>query len=222
LLYLKVSIYRKPDIFFDKLFKKFPEEQLSKIVLLALLGSPRRKGNTETVLDAAISGARGAGAYVEKVVLDMLNIKPCRECYTCSKSGHCVIEDDMQPLYEKILGSNRIILASPIFFMNFSAQSKLMIDRCQCFWERKYDLKEKLPDEVNGVSRKGSIIAVGGAHNRNLFEGILMTARVFFDAINVKMDGTLLFRGADDKNYMKGRPDLLGLARQFGEDFVSV
>ncbi|MCL5986528.1 MAG: flavodoxin family protein [Actinobacteria bacterium] len=195
---------------------------MSKIVLLALLGSPRRKGNTETVLDAAISGAEGAGAHVEKIVLDRLNIKPCRECYTCSKNGHCVIEDDMQPLYDKIYGSNRIILASPIFFMNFSAQAKLMIDRCQCFWERKYDLKEKLPDEVNGISRKGSIIAVGGAHNRNLFEGVLMTAKVFFDAINVKMDGTLLFRGADDKDYMKGRPDLLEFARQFGEEFVSV
>jgi len=193
---------------------------LSKIVLLALLGSPRRKGNTETVLDAAISGARGSDAFVEKIVLDKLSIKPCRECYTCSKNGHCIIEDDMQPLYRKILASNRIILASPIFFMNFSAQTKLMIDRCQCLWERKYGLSERLPDEVDGVLRKGSVIAVGGAHNRNLFEGILMTAKVFFDAINVKMDGTLLFRGIDEKNYMKSRPDLLELARQFGEKFV--
>lgn len=193
---------------------------MSKIVLLAILGSPRKNGNTEAVLDAAISGAQSAGADVEKVVLDKLKIQPCRECYTCSKNGYCVIEDDMQPLYRKILASNRMILASPIFFMNFSAQAKLMIDRCQCLWERKYGLKEGFPDEVDGVLRKGSIIAVGGAHNRNLFEGILMTAKVFFDAINVKMDGTLLFRGADEKNYMEGRPDLLELAKQFGEKFV--
>jgi len=195
---------------------------LSKIALLALLGSPRRNGNTETLLDAAIYGAREAGANIEKINLDELNIQPCRECYTCSKNGHCVIEDDLQPIYEKIIGSNRIIMATPIFFMGFSAQLKLVIDRCQCFWERKYVLNEKLPDRVNGILRKGSIIAVGGARNRNLFEGILMTAKVFFDAINVKMDDTLLFRGADKSDYMKNRPDLLEAARQFGEKFVSL
>ena len=189
-------------------------------MLLAILGSPRKDGNTETMLDAAISGAQSAGANVEKIELDKLKIQPCRECYTCSKNGYCVIEDDMQLLYRKILTSNRIVLASPIFFMNFSAQAKLMIDRCQCLWERKYGLNEELPDEVDGVLRKGFIIAVGGAHNKNLFEGILMTAKVFFDAINVKMDGTLLFRGIDEKSYMKGRSDLLGLAKQFGEKFV--
>jgi multimeric flavodoxin WrbA len=202
--------------------ENFKRRQLSKVALLAILGSPRKNGNTETVLDAVISGVQSAGVHVEKIALDGLEIKPCRECYTCSKNGYCIIKDDMQPLYGKILASNRIILASPIFFMNFSAQTKLMIDRCQCLWERKYGMKEKLPDEVDGVLRKGSIIAVGGAHNRNLFEGVLMTAKVFFDAINVKMNGTLLFRGADEKDYMKKRPDLLEIARQFGKDFVLV
>lgn len=87
------------------------------VKLLAIQGSPRKGGNTEILLDEAIRGAMDGGAQVEKVELRLLNITPCLELYECKRTGMCAIKDDMTGLYSKIDSCQRLILASPIFFL---------------------------------------------------------------------------------------------------------
>ena len=82
--------------------------------VLAVLGSPRRGGNTETLLDEALRGASDHGGVCEKIVLRDLRITPCLEIYQCTKAGICAIKDDMQTLFPKIEQAERLILASPI------------------------------------------------------------------------------------------------------------
>jgi len=100
--------------------------------VVVLLGSPRKKGNSAILADRIIHGAEEAGAQVETVYLHGLKIAPCQSCYACQKknSKGCAIDDDMQPLYGKLIESDCWVIASPVFWFTMSAQVKLFLDRC--------------------------------------------------------------------------------------------
>ncbi len=70
--------------------------------ILAIYGSPRRKGNTSLLLERAVEGARAAGANVEEIVLRDLKMSPCLEIYGCKHTGRCVIKDDFQGIYDRL------------------------------------------------------------------------------------------------------------------------
>jgi multimeric flavodoxin WrbA len=110
--------------------------EASKIV--AIYGSPRRKGNTATLLKEAVRGARESGAAVEEVVLRDLKISPCLEIYGCKQAGECAIKDDFQKVRDLILNARGLILASPIFFYSVSSHTKILMDRFQSLWVKKY------------------------------------------------------------------------------------
>ncbi len=100
--------------------------------LLALLGSPRRKGNTATLLNAFLGGVENkGGAEVEFINLQEKDIKPCMDCRSCRKPPYlkCVINDDMQYLHKKVMESDILVYATPVYWWNISAQMKLFIDR---------------------------------------------------------------------------------------------
>ena len=114
--------------------------------VLGIMGSPRIKSNTDLLLDEALKGAQSQGAESEKIIVDKLKIAPCREYYGCLRDGNCVIRDDMDDIYPKLLDADVIIIASPIFFYGLTAQLKALIDRSQALWARRYILKQNLPD----------------------------------------------------------------------------
>ena len=97
--------------------------------ILGINGSPRIGGNTDTLLDRTLEGARSEGANVEKVVLSNLTFSPCQECENLKDDGSCIIEDDMQLLYKKIEEADAVILASPVYFSSATPQMKALIDR---------------------------------------------------------------------------------------------
>jgi multimeric flavodoxin WrbA len=185
--------------------------------LLAILGSPRRGGNTEILLDEAIRGAHERGATWEKVVLRDLKIKPCLEIYQCAQTGACAIQDDMQPLYNKLTAAERLIIASPIFFYSVSALTKAMIDRCQALWVRKYLLK--LPSSSGG-DRRGAFISVAATRGKRLFDGVRLTMRYFLDAIDMAYSDELLIRGVDEKGAIREHPETLEAAYALGSRLV--
>jgi multimeric flavodoxin WrbA len=100
--------------------------------VLVLLGSPRRKGNSAALAGAIARGAKAAGAEVETLYLHGLAIAPCKACMACQKPGSkgCSIDDDMQPIYRKMLEADAWVLASPVYWFTLSAQLKLWMDRC--------------------------------------------------------------------------------------------
>ena len=104
--------------------------------VLGIYGSPRKGGNTDVLLDEALRGAGITGAEVSPVRCCDLKISGCAECGGCDQTGVCVIDDDMQEVYPKLLEANVVILASPIFFYGISSQAKALIDRCQAMWCR--------------------------------------------------------------------------------------
>jgi len=99
--------------------------------VLVLLGSPRKRGNSALLAEKIASGAKKAGAKIETVYLHGLKILPCESCFYCQKprSKGCSIEDDMQPLFRKMVEADAWVIASPVYWFNMSAQTKLWMDR---------------------------------------------------------------------------------------------
>ena len=180
--------------------------------ILGIMGSPRLGGNTDLLLDAALNGAQSQGAEVEKIVIDKLNISPCREHYGCLEDGHCVIRDDMDAMYPKLLAADGIVVASPMFFYGLTSQLKALIDRCQALWARKHVLKQNWP----GAGRKGAFIAVGATKGEKLFDGSIATVRYFFKTIGVEYAEELLIRGVDQKGDIQQHPSALKDAFELG------
>jgi multimeric flavodoxin WrbA len=180
--------------------------------LLGIMGSPRIGGNTDLLLDEAIKGAREAGAEVERLVVASLEIAACKEDYGCLEDGNCVIRDDMYGVYPKLLGADRIIVASPIFFYGLTSQLKALVDRSQALWARKYVLKRNPPDS----GRKGAFIGVGATRGEKLFDGSILTVKYFFQAVGVEYADELLIRGVDQKGEVKEHPTALADAFELG------
>ena len=100
--------------------------------MVAILGSPRRKGNSATLAENVVGGAKSVGAKVDTYFLHEMDIKPCAAYALCHEdmNAECVINDDMQKLYPKLRQADAIVIASPIYWFTISAQTKIFIDRC--------------------------------------------------------------------------------------------
>jgi multimeric flavodoxin WrbA len=186
--------------------------------VLGILGSPRKDGNSEALLDAALEGAKETGAEIEKVRLCDYDYEPCRECHGCDETGECIIDDDMQKLYPKLMECDRLYLASPVFFMGISAQTKAMMDRCQCLWVRKY----KMGQTIGGGRdhRKGLFITVGGSPNPEKFIAPVKVTRAFFATLDITYSHELLVAGVDAKGDISKHPSKIEESREIGRDLA--
>jgi NADPH-dependent FMN reductase len=188
--------------------------------LLAVYGSPRRNGNTSVLLQNAVAGARDAGACVEEIWLNKLKMSPCLEIYGCKKDGRCVIKDDFQAIYDQISSCDGIMIASPIFFYAVSAQVKILMDRCQSFWVKKYWITNP-PNGQAKLRRKGLVISVGASTRKNLFDGLTLSMKAFFDAIDTELTEQLLYTGLDLEGDILKHPDYLAEAYETGKIFCN-
>ena len=187
--------------------------------ILAIYGSPRRKGNTSLLLKQAVQGAKEQGAEVEEVFLRDLKMAPCLEIYGCKKDGRCVIQDDFQGLYDSLLSCNGIMLASPIFFYTVSAHTKILMDRCQSLWVKRYVLEKAVRGAGERV-RKGLFVSVGATSGKKLFEGTLLTVRYFFDVFDAELWRYLLYRSLDFEGDVLNHPDYLQEAYRAGKELA--
>jgi multimeric flavodoxin WrbA len=166
------------------------------MLVLGLQGSPRKKGNTRFLLDRFLDASRKLGARTVMVDADRRNIIPCRELTACERKGFCPLKDDMKDdIYSLITEADVIVVATPVFFYNMTAQLKALIDRCQVFWARKYRFKLKEP---GSAQRRGILLSVGASRGKQLFEAIELSTRYFFDAVSVHYDGSLTYRGMEN------------------------
>lgn len=107
---------------------------MSKKVLI-LSGSPRKGGNSDVLCDEFMRGALESGNEVEKIRVAEKKIGYCRSCSACENTGVCAIKDDMAELMQKILDTDVLVLASPVYFYAVDAQLKTVIDRTYVRWQ---------------------------------------------------------------------------------------
>ena len=166
--------------------------------ITAIYGSPRKDGNSDLLMQAFLKAAREQGGSPQEIFLRDLKFSPCIECGGCATTGVCVLKDDMDSIYPHLITSELIVLAAPVFFYGLNALSKAMIDRAQCFWAGKYSANRKLSLE-RGSKGRGVLLSVGGAKGRKNFDGILLTAKYFFDALDMDFSDYLTYGGIDAK-----------------------
>jgi len=123
--------------------------------VLGIVGSPRKGGNTEILVEEALASAREAGAETEIFLVADKTINGCDGCHSCFETGACKIRDDMQPLYEKMEAADAIIFGTPVYFHNYTAQAKAIIDRTFCYL-REHNLKGKVAAPVLALRRVGA------------------------------------------------------------------
>ena len=126
------------------------------IQLHILVGSPRKDGNTAFLANRAADAARSSGASVELVFLQDLDARPCEGCHVCRESvdAECILQDDMTGLYPKLRAADAILIATPIYSYDMTAQTKLLIDRL-------YALGSRDGNALSG-KRFGFIVVYGG------------------------------------------------------------
>lgn len=115
--------------------------------VLGIVGSYRRKGNTELLVREALRGAEELGAQVDLLFLRELDVRPCDGCYSCRRKGICHIRDDMQKVYIKLLDSQGIIFGTPVYMRSMCGQMKVFLDRITALG---YPVR-RLANRVGGV-----------------------------------------------------------------------
>lgn len=108
--------------------------------IIGIIGSPRKGGNTDILVNAVLNGAEEAGAVPEKICLGDLNILPCRGCDACKKIGKCLQNDDMHKLLEKLEKSKIWVFGTPVYWWGPTAQFKTFFDR---FHGAKHVVKDR-------------------------------------------------------------------------------
>lgn len=177
--------------------------------IVVLEGSPRAKGNSSTLAKEAAAAAREAGAEVECFHLHSMDIRPCRGCDGCVKTGVCVIKDDMRKLGPKLRAADAVLLASPVYWFSMSAQLKACIDRWYALWHPKNDFLRGRKIGVILAYGDSDLVTSGG---RNALHSI-KDAAAFLRADFVGcVHGTLNAIGDAGKD-----PRLMAAARRLGK-----
>jgi multimeric flavodoxin WrbA len=188
--------------------------------VLGISASPRIEGNSDLLLRQALAGAESANAEVEYVRLRDLTIAPCIECNACYETGKCRVEDDYQMLSSKLLETDRLIFATPIFFMTVCAQAKALIDRCQCLWAHKYVLKQPLV-ETTGRDRRAMVIAVGGTKSKKMFDSVRLTMKYYLDVLDMRYAANLFVNKVDSLGQIKKHASAMDEAYRLGRELIT-
>jgi multimeric flavodoxin WrbA len=183
--------------------------------VLGIYGSPRKGGNTDQLLDQALEAARTAGAETRTVYARDLTMRGCIECGGCDETGKCVLKDDMQSVYPLLYEADAIIIATPIFFYNVTSQLKAVIDRSQAAWA-KQRLEKPGQRKKHYEGGRGYLIAVAASRGERLFDCAEITARYFFDALDMSYEEGLFLRQLEKGDDVQRRPETLNQAFELG------
>jgi multimeric flavodoxin WrbA len=194
------------------------------IKVLAFAGSPRRHGNSETLLDWVLTAmAKEPDVIVDKIVLTEADVNPCRGCNACEVLNKCVQRDGMDIIHDKIIGADVIILAAPIYCMGIASQAKALIDRAQVFRSRKYVLKlPVVPPERKG-KRLGVFLSTAGQAWDHVFLAAIPSVKCFFHVIDIRDADIhyLMINGVDESGAIMQHPTALKDAEKLARDVIA-
>ncbi len=173
--------------------------------VLGIVCSPRKRGNTEILMQEALSSARDNGAETELVTLYDKNIKPCDGCYSCAKTGKCRIKDDIQDIYPKMLEADGIIFGAPVYFFGVNAHAKILIDRLYVL-----HTNGRLASKVGGVISVAS--SLGHTEVWNQFLAIFST--------NHMLSADFVYGYAREKGDIRKDKHVMKASKELGKQMV--
>jgi multimeric flavodoxin WrbA len=183
--------------------------------VLVLLGSPRKKGNSAILAEQIGKGARSGKAGVETIYLNGKKIAPCQACMGCQKKGSkgCSIKDDMQKIYPKLLEADAWVIASPVYWFNMSAQTKICMDRW--FALRAYKKNPYLGKRVAIAMTYGGEDPFGS--------GCVNALRIFQDAFSYTGSDLvgMVYGSAAEPGEIRSNKKLMRNALELGKELVA-
>jgi len=184
--------------------------------ILAFNGSPVKESSTDLITREILSGAAEEGFESEHIHLNDLDILPCQSCGESPGGKLCFFEDDLFPHLHKFADCDIAVVSSPVYFDTVSAQTKLMVDRCNCFKPLTgYETGDFRFADLNLKPRLGIIVLVGG--EREKFEHALAVVKGFFIWTGVRLFDQIIYaHGEYTKGAVKDNQELLQKAREIG------
>ena len=184
--------------------------------VIGVLGSPRKRGNTDILLDNFLKGSTEAGGTTEKIVLTKLNYSSCRGCNACHKTGECILDDDIHQVFGKLLDADCIAISSPIYTMGITSELKGFIDRAHYLWVRHLKLKiDPLPPDKKLLHR-GYFLSTAGMNRDDVFNTAFPMMRAFFNIFGFSYCTDILAKDMDGYRGITGNPDILRVAYEAG------
>jgi len=189
--------------------------------IIAFNGSPRRKGNTSTLIDAVMEGAQSAGAETTHVHLQDLNMKGCQACYACKENhGVCAIKDDLSPYLHQIKDSAGIVFGCPIYMYRISGQMKIWVDRMYSYYIPKASGERGYDSAVPPGKTFALVTSQGAPDPQQYHRSIRYLAGMSGTGYGMEEAGRIVHTGSMGE--AKNNPDLLEKAREIGRKMVAM
>ena len=177
--------------------------------VVGFVGSPRKDGNTDTLVQAVLAGAADKGAETGIYYLNDLAIKGCQACETCKREQMCAIDDDMKPIYTEIVEADGIVIGSPVYAAYLSGQTKLFIDRWYAFLD--HDLVSWLPKGKRFV-----LVLTYGDEGDEVYNSVILSLGAMVQLTSPASVDMLILSGTTDKDSASRNPDILHRAGLLG------
>ena len=183
--------------------------------VVGFVASPRKGMNTDTLVTAALEGARSAGAITEKIYLNDLDIRPCQACDDSPAPDHCHYHDGMDVVYQAIETADGLVIGTPAYYDSISAQLKLVIDRSNCLTEMIPLVDGSVVFRSRIAKRKKAVLIWVADFSRNPEHAQAMLRHWSSDA-NVDLIDSMAVTGSDRGGGARNREDLLHRAFELG------
>jgi multimeric flavodoxin WrbA len=182
---------------------------MSRIV--AILASPRAKGNSATIAEAVLDGAMGLSTNFVEIyrIHNMISLRPCDHCDKCKETGNCVIRDDLTKAIDAVRDSDSLVLAVPLYFGQASAQYRLFEDRLYCFIGR--DGRSSLPK-----GKKLVVIVTFDGSEREAEDLAGSIAARYRDIFGFEIVGKIVYRCSGRADAASGDREVLRSAEKLG------
>lgn len=182
--------------------------------VLGFTGSPRKNSNTEILVQAALEGAREAGADTEVFNLNNISINPCKACMHCKEdNGECATQDDMQNIYRQIQMADAFILGTPVYMWQMTAQAKLFTDRLYANFGTGFEEKHGKKDMA--------LIFSQGNPDENMFKEYFNYTRNMFNFLGYNVTDLLSSQGNIAPGEVKNKEDTMEKARKIGQKLAN-
>ena len=180
--------------------------------ILAVVGSPRRNGNTHILVSKIAEGAKEKGALVDELFLGDLTIRECDGCHACWKGTDCNKNDDMQAIYPRIIQSDVIIFGTPVYWFGPTALMKAFIDRFVYF---------NCPENREKIRGKSAVIAVPfEEEDPEMAKPVVEFFQKCLDYLQVNLLGRIIVPGVSKKGEIRQKAERLQEAYELGRSLA--
>jgi multimeric flavodoxin WrbA len=180
--------------------------------VLAVVGSPRKNGNTDILVSTIAEGARAGGMDVDIIRLGGLDVRECDGCHACWRGRPCSKDDDMRRLYPKIAAADVVLFGTPVYWYGPTALMKAFIDRFVYF---------NCPGNRAQIRGKKAVVAIVlEEDNAATWQPVVDFFAQSLAYLEMTPAGTIVVPGVGKAGEIRGKQDRLDEAFRLGNGLV--